>query len=239
MEKKVDEITMSAFHPFFIMVTLICIHCNISQSINYYIEEWKSCNTTNETNDYGMVAGFDITSGLITIVGGTNYQTNHYQYNITSCKLIKLNTSLSSNIYIISPNSYTSLNNMIYFYSEAILSNLYGNSFFTYNMNTLTLSQIGNDYPKPGQTQQECYTTNQIDTIFLIGGQQCCPFFISKTFSAFNTTNNKWIQGPDLIFPRRKAGCIYSNDKIFIFGGETDTKNSSNTIEMINASFAI
>ena len=223
-----------------LMLALLCVYLSRTVATNYYIQEWKRAKHNFSVSDNGMVAGYNTKSKLIHIIGGENNQKNQYQYNITTGKTKKLSSSLPFDVYISSPNGVVSMNNIIYFYTEPQGSYSYQQNFFSYNMDTLELVQIGYNYPKPTYTQQSCYSANDIDTIYLIGGLEYTlsnPFsdgYITKTFLSFRISTNEWITGSQLVTARMKSACVYSNGTLFVFGGQTEDADTSNSIEQIS-----
>eukprot|EP01083_Nonionella_stella_P010977 31202_1 len=224
------------WNPLYFLVCLWCIPT--FTTTNYYLKNWETSNDTG-FKDYGMVGAFNNKSGLIQIVGGYNNPQSHYVYNITSNTITKLDTSLSAHVsvYCASPNGYTSFHNMMYFSTTytMLAQPLTFTNLFQYDMNTSALSQIGLTYPKPIMIQEECYTTNDVDMLYLIGGYQSnvVSNYISNSFLTFNITSHTWAKGPKLHIARKQSACIY-HAQLFVFGGAITNANSSDTIETIH-----
>merc|ERR1712228_738101 len=83
------------------------------------------------------------------------------------------------------------------------------------------------------QTSYECLATDNIKTIYLLGGAD--NEGESTAFSMFDVVENKWTIGPSMNIARYLSACIYVNQQIFIFGGQFQ----NNSVEMIDFSVSM
>eukprot|EP01084_Bolivina_argentea_P272392 463757_1 len=208
---------------FCIVLSTLCLSCKS----NSYIEQWTPAKYNFSVSDCCMVVGHKKNGQVIHIIGGQRYGKHIYEYNITSGHTTLMKNSLPQNIYVVGCNSYTTIDDVIYFYSQPL--SVDKTNFFSYDMNTLVLKQIGTNYPKPTRSYRECYTSNHIDTVYLMGGIEGVG---SNIFISFNIKTNKWIQGANMNTDKSDAACIYYNNTLFVFGGRLNSI-SMDIIEML------
>eukprot|EP01083_Nonionella_stella_P087185 242434_1 len=142
---------------------------------------------------------------------------------------------------IYSPNSMVVVNYAMYFsrfdpdaypnyHQDITTTNFYKHSVqFPSGNEAINYSTIhlGNAYPKPVALYDECYTTDNTQYIYLIGGRttELNAGGSSKAFVWFDLINYKWHTGPDLGQARASSACVYHNNTstIYAFGGDGTT----------------
>ncbi len=211
-------------------------HVNHVNHSNYSMTEWVKSNTTlSDSPNYGFIVGYY--NNNITLLGGGDFGDNHVlEYNINTSSITSNYNTLSISTCMTYSAGFISLNTNIYFTNAAYDESLEKN-FFVYNMETKTISNLGATNPKPFDTTDECYTTENIQYIYIISGIQPGNTYSNPAmkFYIFNINNLTWTVGPDLHYPHTHGACVYINhsDMLYIFGG-TDIFQAFGYIETLN-----
>eukprot|EP01084_Bolivina_argentea_P223677 378410_1 len=208
-----------------------------STTLNTYIQQWVTPSLKFPKSDRNMICGYNDTESpdIITLIGGHTLSETVYQYNITANIIYQLpDLNIMSSSY---PNGAVTINNLVYFSnrkSDAIKDNL-----FIYSISTNQVIQEGNTYPKSHAVIKECFATDGMETIYLIGGQNTDGTSTKRTVQ-YNIQTHIWTDFGTLITNRHYTGCIYNrfDDSIYVFGGRinywaTATVLQSNTIASI------
>eukprot|EP01084_Bolivina_argentea_P045074 82967_1 len=241
-----------------IFVNMLLWHCVIeatnngdpvSTTTNYYLDDWVTEHTEIPSYyGYESIAGYDasFSKDTITIIGGLqNRDHSICKYNVTSKATKIIPHGYGEDVWVYHANNYITVNNKIYFtiwpeYLNMSMDIL----FFTFNLNTNTLSQPGLKYPKPLKTYGECVASDGKQYVYLIGtaddygsGQ--------KSGQVFDIQTNIWSSLPNLNKPRVGSACLYNkvNKVLYAFGGWVTSSiekysNSHWTLLKVNVSVA-
>eukprot|EP01084_Bolivina_argentea_P241388 405249_1 len=202
------------------------------ESVDNFLQPWVTTNVTFPPYDAdaSMICGYDYSQSpdIIFIFGGINHPSHQYAYNVVSNTLQQL-APLGSGPYAM-PNSFVTLKNLVYFNNARDAG-----SFNVYNMTDNFIYQPQGN--KPGSSYSECYATDYLNHIYLIGGfRYNGPNIITITQTLIYTvSSHSWSNGPALNVARAASACIYSqiNKSFYIFGGVPSLgPNELNNVEV-------
>eukprot|EP01083_Nonionella_stella_P141420 435657_1 len=176
------------------------------------------------------ITHFDANTNNIWLLGG-HYLNSDQSWVITNdvqTYNIKLNAwaegdPLSDYVasYI---GSYTSIDTMVYFIAYDSLS--------SFNIDTQTLLHPHPNISLLHAVDKAC-VTNDGRYIFVIGGWISSTSTVSALFQIYDTSEHSWLEGLPLNIPRARSNCEYHNGYIYIFGGQLDNTQQTDSIEMI------
>eukprot|EP01084_Bolivina_argentea_P198186 339446_1 len=211
---------------------LFFITCYVNDGqYHSYIQEWVVSNAVLPHGDTFLAAGYDEINAQIHIFGGEYFPQNEYIFDVNK------NSILSTNQLTLSSSAggsqfYVEINNKLN-QSSVYFSNLNVSSsknFYRFNISVsnTVIEQMGQKYPKPNPTIEECYTTDMTNRyVYLIGGANHVAV---NTFQIFDTFTNKWSQGPPLNNAKDSMACMYymdendGNEYLYAFGGCNSVK---------------
>eukprot|EP01084_Bolivina_argentea_P319353 553920_1 len=217
-------------------------HIVTSQSVNYYIKDWILDTNKEGYKEAYQYAGYDVNTQLIYVIGGNvNTQFNYspetiYDPNNGSCAI---NTTYWPVLYehaLVSGvgQTYTTIfapNSSSYLY----FGQSYDGSFYQLDMQNNVLKNL---HGKITSTNDECYTNDGNQYIYMIGGmhyENLPKNPPSKIFKKFDIVNHKWIVGPSLNYNRSNSGCTYINGTLFVFGGDRFNQTTIETVDVTNS----
>eukprot|EP01084_Bolivina_argentea_P003224 6025_1 len=196
--------------------------------------------TDANTMQFGV---FDANSSLFYILGGKGRPNKYIEsiYDINADRF-RYNQTFEVSYYNIGGGQvYTTFvksnnSSFLYFTNYNSMENpMYKSNFFLFDLQNNELQQIGKLYPKQIPSYIECYTTDNKQYIYLIGGS--VDYEPVKSFFKFDIYQNEWINGSSLNIARHGAACAYAENQLFVFGGDDSSTGIKNlTIETLNLS---
>eukprot|EP01084_Bolivina_argentea_P093899 168830_1 len=213
-----------------------------NSGFDFYIKDWTAAGSMSANNSHQII-GYSIDPLTFYIFGGENgYNYDEYMYNPQN-QSYQFVQKLD-NAYVSPSQSYCTFvlpnqTSLIFFDSGLDLYEGDAKDFYVLNIQDQKINHIGESYQKPYAIYSECFATDGQRYIYLIGGKGGMSYGIM----IFDVITYKWIIGPNtIIYPVIGAGCVYINDKLYVFGGGTQyiqqlsfTPNNVNYWTLVNA----
>eukprot|EP01083_Nonionella_stella_P231828 818375_1 len=173
--------------------------------------------------DYDMVAAYDENADqdVITLLGGHNYPSNRYIFNISSHEIILVDSIPDLNIKSNGQNSVI-INDLLYYSLEGKLHNI---DLGTFKPSTIQKKML--------ETHNECITSDHENNIFMIGGTSYIArnggsFTVYEYLQIYNIPGGQWFLGVNLTQPRFSGSCAYwkAQDTLYYFGGYVGVRHN-------------
>eukprot|EP01084_Bolivina_argentea_P184412 318048_1 len=159
-------------------------------------------------SDHSMIGVCDesFDPDTIVLLGGNNYHSNVYHFDILSNTITKMESIANLNVAFEGQN-YVTMNGLVYYWNGVIDEHLY-----TFNLQTSEILPMQENVFSDESSGRVCITSDNENIMYVISVDY---------LRMYNIQTNEWSSGSQSNSDRSRASCIYWNtqDKLYVFGG--------------------